>query len=315
MARSIWAGVITFGLVSIPIKLYTATENRDIAFHQLHNVCDTRIKYQKYCPHCDRTIDSDEIEKGFEFARGQYVVLTDEDFEKLPLPSKHSIIVSAFVDADQIDPIYYERSYYVEPEESAARPFALFMKALSDKDMVAIATVTLRNKERLCSMRVTEGNLIVDTLLYPDEIRISDETAVPSVKVSENEMKMAEQLIELMHQDFDPEQYHDHYREALKKVIDAKLEGKEIAVPEAPKAKVIDLMDALRQSVASIQDEGKPGLKKREKETSKAIAHAEATNGHGKPHAVKGPKRRSTAAKTQRAKPTGTTKRKRKRSA
>jgi DNA end-binding protein Ku len=300
MARSIWAGVITFGMVSIPIKLYTATENKDIAFHQLHNVCDTRIRYQKYCPHCDRVVDTEEIEKGYEFARGQYVVLNDQDFEKLPLPSKHAVVVSAFVEAAQIDPIYYEKSYYVEPEESAIRPFGLFMKALSDKQVVAIATITLRNKERLCALRPLEGNLIVDTLLYPDEIRVGEATALPEMKVSDREVEMAEQLIELMREDFEPDKYHDHYREALKKLIEAKTEGKEIAVPEAPKAKVVDLMDALRQSVASIQKEG-------------------TTNKSKEPHTTRKPKNKrsgsGTAAKSTSGKRTGSTRGKRRRTA
>ncbi|MGH7192757.1 MAG: Ku protein, partial [Candidatus Saccharimonadales bacterium] len=167
--------MITFGMVSIPVKLYTATENHDIAFHQLHDKCDTRIKYQKFCPHCERTIDTDEIEKGYEYARGQYVILDEEDFEQLPLPSKHSIDVSVFVKSEQIDPIYYEKPYYIEPDEAAIRPFTLFMKALTEKQMVGIATITLRNKERLCALRELDGTLLLDTLLYPDEIRVSEE--------------------------------------------------------------------------------------------------------------------------------------------
>jgi DNA end-binding protein Ku len=234
--------------------MYSATENKDISFHQVHDKCETRIKYQKYCPHCDRVVENDEIEKGYEFAKGQYVILDDEDFEQLPLPSKHTVEVSAFVKMEQIDPIYFEKSYYMEADEAAMRPFVLFMRALTDMEMVAIATVTLRNKERLCALRAMGGTLILDTLLYPDEIRVTGEEDLPNVKINEKELQMAEHLIELMETDFDPEQYKDHYRQALRKVIDAKLEGKEIVMPEeAPKAKVVDLMEALRASVENLK--------------------------------------------------------------
>lgn len=259
MPRSIWNGVISFGMVSIPVKMYSATENKDIAFHQIHEKCETRIRYQKYCPHCDETVEQDEIQKGYEFAKGQYVVLDDEDFDQLPLPSKHTVEVSAFVKMEQIDPIYFEKSYYLEADEAATRPFVLFMRALTDMGMVAIATVTLRNKERLCALRALGGTLILDTLLYPDEIRVSEDEPLPSVRINEKELQMAEHLIELMQTDFQPEQYKDHYRQALKKVIEAKLEGKEIVYPEAPpKAKVVDLMEALRASVENLKSGKKP---------------------------------------------------------
>ena len=254
MPRSIWNGVISFGMVSIPVKMFSATENKDIAFHQVHEKCETRIKYQKYCPHCDEVVENDAIEKGYEFAKGQYIILSDEDFEQLPLASKHTVEVSAFVKMEQIDPIFFEKSYYLEADEAAMRPFVLFMRALTDMGMVAIATVTLRNKERLCALRALGGTLIMDTLLYPDEIRVTGEEELPSVKINEKELQMAEHLVELMETDFDPTQYKDHYREALRKVIDAKLEGKEIVIAEeAPKAKVVDLMEALRASVESLR--------------------------------------------------------------
>jgi DNA end-binding protein Ku len=312
MPRSIWNGVITFGMVSIPIKLYTATENKDIAFHQLHEKCDTRVKYQKFCQHCERTIENDEIEKGYEYARGQYVILTDEDFEQLPLPSKHAIEVSAFVEMAQIDPIYYEKSYYVEPDEAATRPFGLFMKAITDMEMVAIASITLRNKERLCALRPLGGTLVLDTLLYPDEVRVDADTEAPDVKVSEKELKMAEHLIELMKQDFDPAAYHDHYRDALKKVIEAKLEGKEIVeAPEsAPRAKVVDLMEALRNSVETLQGKA-GGVKAADKRVKAQIAKStSAAEDEDEDQTAAKPKRsRKTAAHESKAKRTGTTRR------
>lgn len=300
MPRSIWNGVISFGMVSIPVKLYAATENKDIAFHQLHEECETRIKYQKFCPHCERTVESEEIEKGYEFAKGHYVVLNDADFEQLPLPSKHAIDVTAFVKSEQIDPVYYEKTYYLEPDEAALRPFALFMKAIQEMDMVAIASITLRNKERLCGLRPLGGTLILDTLLYPDEIRVSDDTEMPSVKVSEKELEMAEHLIKLMAQDFKPEEYHDHYREALKKMIEAKLEGKEIvAQPDAPKAKVIDLMDALRASVDDIKARGKVSLADRDRQESNAIKAVESSDTGSSNTGSSGKSRNRSSAKSE----------------
>lgn len=314
MPRSIWNGVITFGMVSIPVKLYTATEDKDLSFHQLHEKCQTRIKYQKFCPHCDTTVDSDEIRKGYEFARGQHVILTDEDFEQVPLTSKHAVEVSSFVKAEQIDPIYYDRTYYLEPDEAALRPFALFMKAITDKEMVAVATITIRNKERLCSLRPLGGTLLLDTLLYPDEIRVNDETEIPSVKISEKELQMAEHLIELMAEEFDPTQYKDHYREALKKVIEAKLEGKELEeVPEQPRAKVVDLMEALRASVEKMKAGGKGAVEKEKEEASPKRRKAAARSSEESAEAQ--PKRQTAASTKSDTKRTASSTRKRKKSA
>jgi len=250
MPRAIWSGVISFGLVSIPVKLYTATESKSISFNMLHKECKGRIKQQKWCPICDKQIEYDDTEKGYEYSKGNYVVITEEDLEKLPLPSKNIINVSAFVDAEQIDPVYFDGSYYLEPEKAAQKPYALFTTAMHDKGVVAIGTLAIRNKERLCSLRVLGGNLMVDMLLYPDEVRVDPSREAPDVKVSPQELAMASNLIEIMEQDFHPEQYTDHYREALSELIQAKLDGSEIvAAPESGPSKVIDLMDALRASV------------------------------------------------------------------
>jgi DNA end-binding protein Ku len=298
MPRSIWNGVISFGMVSIPVKMYSATESKDIAFHQVHKKCESRIKYQKYCPTDEEVVDNDEIVKGYEFAKGQYVILDEEDFDQLPLASKHTVEVSAFVKMEQIDPIYFEKSYYMEADEAATRPFVLFMRALTDMEMVAIATVTLRNKERLCALRAMGGTLILDTLLYPDEIRVSADDPLPSVKINEKELQMAEHLIELMQTDFDPDQYKDHYRQALKKVIDAKLEGKEIVMPkESPKAKVVDLMEALRASVENLKS-GKGAAEGTEDQVEDIESKPSRRKSHSKSEEEKPARKRSTAAKS-----------------
>ncbi|MBI2810305.1 MAG: Ku protein [Candidatus Melainabacteria bacterium] len=251
MPRAIWSGVISFGLVSIPVKLYTATESKSLSFHQLHEKCKTRIKEMRWCPHCDRQVDYDEIVKGFEYSKDNYVVVTKEDLEELPLPSKNIINITAFVNAEEIDPLYFNGSYYLEPEKLAQKPCALFMHAMEEKGMVAIGTLALRNKERLCSLRVLGGNLILEMLLYPDEIRVDMKTKLPAAKLTKQEMTMASSLIDMMAQTFKPQDYEDNYREALSALIKAKIDGDEtIEQPEELKpTRVLDLMDALRASV------------------------------------------------------------------
>ena len=251
MPRSIWNGVISFGMVSIPVKLYTATQAKDISFHLLHKECGTRLQQLRWCPEHDRAVEWGEVARGYEYSKDQHVILTEEDFEKLPLPSKQTVELSAFVKVEEIDPVYYEKSYYLEPDAKGIKPFALLMTALKEKGLTGIAKIAVRNKEQLCALRPMDGTLILETLFYPDEIRV-EKTELPDVKISDKELDMAYTLIELLTDDFDPAKYHDEYREALMQVIDAKLEGEEM--PElvaAGPAKVTDIMSALRQSVAA----------------------------------------------------------------
>jgi DNA end-binding protein Ku len=249
MPRSIWNGVISFGMVSIPVKLLTATDSKDISFNLLHKECGTRLKQLRWCPTHERAVEWSEIARGYEYAKDEYVIMEDADFEKLPLPSKQTVELAAFVKAEDIDPIYYEKSYYLEPDEKGVKPFALLMKALKEKQLTGIAKIAIRNKEQLCALRPMNGALVMETLLYPDEIREAPE-AVGDVEVSQKELDMAFTLIDLMTEEFNPDQYQDDYREALLKVIEAKLEGLEMeeAVVAAP-AKVTDIMSALKKSV------------------------------------------------------------------
>ena len=255
MPRSIWNGVVSFGMVSIPVKLYAATETKDISFRQVHQVCGGRIKQLRWCPTCDREVEWGEISRGYEYAKDELVILTDEDFEKLPLPSKHTIDLSAFVKDQQIDAVYFEKSYYLEPEETGAKPYTLLMRALKDKGLTAVAKIAIRNKERLCALRPYNGTLMLETLFYPDEIRVEKGADLPAAKVSEKELQMAFSLIDLMTEDFKPESYHDDYRQALTETIQAKLSGGEIVeAPAAPRGKVVDLMAALKASVEAAKD-------------------------------------------------------------
>jgi DNA end-binding protein Ku len=259
MARAIWSGSISFGMVSIPVKLYGATESKDISFHLLHATDSTRLKQVRWCPTDDAEVPWSETVRGYEYAKGQYVVLTDEDFEKLPLPSRHTIDLSAFVSESEIDPIFYERTYYLQPEERGEKAYALLLKALEKKGLAALATIAIRNKEQLCAIRQRSGAILLETLYYPDEIRETPANDLDRVRVNDRELDMAFTLIELLRKPFDPQEYHDHYRDALQQLIEAKLEGREVVTsPAAGDTKVIDLADALRRSVENARKDGKP---------------------------------------------------------
>jgi DNA end-binding protein Ku len=250
MARSIWNGVVSFGLVSIPVRLFPATSSKDIAFHELHSKCHSRMKRIRWCPVDKVEVPGDEVVKGYEYSKGQYVELTEEDFENLPIPSKHTVEVANFVKSEEIDPVFYDTSYALEPEEAGKKPYALFMHALISKNMVAVAHITIRKKEQLCVLRPQGANLMLETLYYADEVRVELDKKMPEAKITEQEEKMAEALVDLLAGHFDAKEYKDAYREALMQVIENKLEGKQVVIAPSPEAtKVTDLMEALRQSV------------------------------------------------------------------
>ena len=220
-------------MVSILVKLLAATESKDVSFHLIHQECNSRLKQLRWCPECDREVGWDEIVRGQEYAKDQHVIVTDDDFAKLPLSSKHTIDLSAFVKAEEIDPVFYEKSYQLEPDEKGVKPFVLLIRALQEKGLTAVAKIAVRNKERLCALRPLGGTLMLETLFYPDEIRVEMDTDLPEIEVSERELDMAFALIDLLSERFDPEKYHDQYREALTEVIEAKLEGQEVVVTPA----------------------------------------------------------------------------------
>jgi DNA end-binding protein Ku len=253
-------------MVSIPVKLFTATQAKDISFHLLHKECGTRLQQLRWCPQHERAVEWGEVVRGYEYARDEHVVMTEEDFEKLPLPSKQTVELSAFVKAEEIDPIYYEKSYYLEPDAKGVKPFALLMQALKKKSLTGIAKIAVRNKEQLCALRPMDGTLVLETLYYPDEIR-AEKAELPDVKISEKELDMAFTLIDLLTEEFDPEKYKDEYREALMQVIDAKLEGQEMPEVEAARpAKVTNIMTALRASVEAAKKRKKGEQEEEEEE-------------------------------------------------
>src|SRR5689334_7121203 len=270
-------------MVSIPVKLYPATQDKDVSFHQLHRPDHSRIKYKKVCAAEDEEVNAEDIVRAYEVSKDQYVEITDEDLEQLPLPAKHTIDLSAFVESSEIDPIYYEKSYYLEPEETGLKPYALLMRVLEQKRVIGVASIAIRNKESLCALRPMDSALVLETLHYPDEIREREFTLTGS-NVSDRELAVAGTLVDALQEPFDPAKYQDHYREALLELIASKTEGREVVMPEtAPSgAPVTDLMAALRASIEAAK--GRKGEAAPRAETQRT-GHAPKRSAERKPTA------------------------------
>jgi DNA end-binding protein Ku len=299
--RSIWKGSVSFGLVSIGVKLYAATEERDVSFHQVRRGDGARIRYKRVAESDGEEVAYSDIAKGYQLPSGEIVVLTDEDFKDLPLPSARVVDVMQFVPADQIDPIYYNRSYYLEPEKTAVKPYVLLREALEDSDMVALVKVAIRNREQLATLRVREGVIVLDTMIWPDEVREADFGFLDDdVELRPQEQQMARSLVESMAGDFEPEQYTDNYREALQAVIEAKIEGREVVEAEEAQpsaANVVDLMSALRASVdAAKKSRGEAPAAPAKKAAKKAPAAKSAPA--KKAAAKKAPAKKAATKKT-----------------
>ena len=262
MARSIWRGVVSFGLVSIPIRLYLATESKSISFNMLHSECLTRVNQRLWCPFHEREVTRAEIVKGYEWSKGEYVVVSDEDLEKLPLSTTHAVEILDFVERKALPPgtLFVKQAYYFEPEETGRKPYVLMRRAMQETDTVAIGKVALRDKEHLAAISIkqsrdgdeADGTFLLNTLYWPDEIRTTQELKIPTdsdVQIQDRELKMAVSLVENLISDYHPEQYRDDYREALLEVINAKIEGRETAAAPVPQPKLGDLLDQLKASV------------------------------------------------------------------
>lgn len=251
--RSVWKGAITFGLITIPVGLYTAVEDRDISFHLLSGEDGSRIRYKRVSQKTGEEVDWDDMVKGYEYEEGSYVTFTHEELDQIPVDSIKAIDIVQFAAAEEIDPIYFEHTYYVAPEESGVKAYRVLLEALQDSSRVGIGKVTIREKERLCTLRTRDDVIVIETMNWPDEIRIPVfETLDAEVSVSDQEVEMATSLIEHLTAEFDPTRFHDSYREKLEEAIAAKIEGEEIQLapdtqPES--AKVTDLLEALQASV------------------------------------------------------------------
>jgi DNA end-binding protein Ku len=271
-SRSIWKGAITFGLITIPVGLYTAIEEKDFRFNQLHGKDNGRIKYKRTCSVCGEEVPYDEIVKGYEFEKGNYVVFTEEEMDAIPADSIKAIDVVAFVPLEEIDPVYFQKPYYVAPEPSGVKAYKLLEKAMNESGRIGIAKITLREKERLATLRVRDGIFILETMNWPDEIREPDFAELQKdVEIRPQELAMAKSLIENLSDTFQPDEFHDTYRERLEAAVQAKIEGQDVAV-EATKepTQILDLMEALKASVEATKAKSKAAEKDDKKEKVKA---------------------------------------------
>jgi DNA end-binding protein Ku len=251
--RAMWKGAVSFGLVNVPVRLFGATQEHDIRFHQVHRADGGRIRMKRICSVCGEEVSFDQLAKGYEAEDGRLVVLTEDDFEGLPVATGHEIDVVEFVPSDQVDPILFGRSYYLEPEDRAAKPYALLREALLTTDRMAVVKIALRQRESLAVLRVRDKVIMLQTLLWPDEVRAADFAVLEGdVELRPQEVRMAESLVESMASDFVPSEFEDEYQKALFDLVEAKLEGAEPAPAEAQEAattEVVDLLAALQASV------------------------------------------------------------------
>jgi DNA end-binding protein Ku len=295
--RSMWKGAISFGLVMIPVKLYAATEQKDIAFRQVHRVDGGRIRFRRVCSIDGEEVPYEDVAKGYELPDGEMVVLTDEDLAELPLPTTRSIEVLHFLPEEQLDPILLNRSYFVEPESTGARAYVLLRDSLERSGKVALAQVALRQRESLATLRSRDGVLVLETLLWPDEVRVPDFAFLDDdIEVRSQELQMAASLIDSMTVDFNPDEYHDSYREALQELVDAKIEGREVVQPEVPSepAEVTSLADALKASLAAAK-----GAPRQAGEVTAAVSPRAIQDGGKKSRpAAKGAAAKGAAAKS-----------------
>src|SRR5664279_1495691 len=253
--RAMWKGAVSFGLVNVPVKMYTATTSHDLSFHQVHRTDGGRIRYKRVCDVCGEQVPYDDIAKGYESEDGQLVILTDEDLAELPVASSREIAVEKFVPSEQIDPMWMEKSYYLEPEKTGAKPYALLREALREADRMALVTISIRQRSTMAVLRVRDDVIVLQTLLWPDEIRKpdfgsldGDESARPQ------ELAMAASLVESLSGDYDPDEFDDEYRIEMERLVDAKLSGGETAPAPEPReevggGEVVDLLSALQRSV------------------------------------------------------------------
>ncbi|HEX6870427.1 MAG TPA: Ku protein [Micromonosporaceae bacterium] len=306
--RAIWKGAVSFGLVSIGVKLYSATEEKDIRFHQVHRSDGGRIKYKRTCSVCGEEVSYDDIAKGYDLGGGEMVILTDEDFADLPLSTSRAIDVLEFVPAEQVDPILYSKAYYLEPEGVSTKPYVLLRDALTESDRVAVVKVALRQREQLATLRVREGVLVLNTMLWPDEVRQpSFDFLDEDVSVRPQELSMATSLIDSMAGDFKPEEFTDNYRAALQQVIDAKVSGQEVVAPpeveEAPSG-AIDLMAALRASVERAKAAREAGVSAAEQDEHEPVTPTPITSAKTAKKAAATPARKAASGSEAPAKAT-----------
>jgi DNA end-binding protein Ku len=268
MARAIWSGTISFGLVSVPVRMFPATQSKELRFHFLDRRDLTPIGYDKVRKDSGESVPSDEIVRGFEIDKGRYVPIEDEDLDRLDIELTHSIDICDFVDLDEIDPIYFRKAYYLAPQDGAEKPYRLLVKALEETGKVGIAKVVIRNKQHLAALRANDGVLILETMYYADEIR-QPESVNGKAKLQKAEVEMAKSLVENLSDSFKPDKYDDTYRKELLQLVRKKAKGQKLPEPkEEEDGEVVDLMAALRESVDRTRKKQKKPTRKRAKKAS-----------------------------------------------
>lgn len=277
--HTVWKGAISFGLVHVPVKMHAATEDKDIHFRQLHKDCKMPISYEKKCPHCDKEVKAEDIVKGFEYEKGKYVIINEEELDAIKPESARTIKILDFVNLSDIDPIYFEKPYYLSPDMSGSSAYTLLTEAIKQTGKIGIAKISIRSKSNLAAIRVVDNCLCLETMHYPDEIRAIN--MVPNLTqatdINDKELEMAKLLVEQLSGEFDPAKYTDDYRVALYELIEAKIAGEGIDVVDAPtpaKANVIDLMTALKASLEATkpQEATAPKRKRRTKKSEEKIS-------------------------------------------
>lgn len=275
MPKAIWKGAITFGLITIPVGLYSAIEEKSFRFNQLHDKDKGRIRYKRTCSACGEEVSYDEIVKGYEFEKGNYAVFTEEELQQIPADSVKAIDVVAFVPLEEIDPVYFQKPYYLAPEPTGLKAYKLLEQAMTDSGRIGIAKITLRDKEHLATLRARDGVFILETMHWPDEIRQPEfEELSKNPEIRKQELDMAKNLIENLSDSFNPESFVDNYRERLAAAVQAKVEGMEVAVaPTKEPTQIVDLMEALKASVEATKkkaEEDSDSKKGSEKGSQKA---------------------------------------------
>jgi len=272
MAATVWKGHVTFGLISIPVRLYSAARSERVSFNQLHKECHSRLKQPLFCPTCNRMVERSEIVKGYEYEKDQYVLFTEQEMEKIQPASARTMEILEFVKLDDVDPLHYDASYFATPEEAGQKAYYLLVKAMEESGYAAIAKLCMHQREYTVIIRPRAKGLTLHTMYYVNEIRQVDEYGQPGkIEIKDQERKLAQQLIESLATDFDAQKYRDEFQQSQKNLIQAKLEGKEVAaVPQPQLAPVIDLMEALKKSLS----DRKAAPKKPPARTAEAVAQS-----------------------------------------
>lgn len=289
MPASVWTGYLTFGLISMPVRLFSGARGEHVSFHMLHRDDNVRVKQQLMCPAEDKVIGRDEVVKGYEYRKGEYVIIEPEEIKKIEPKTAKSMEILEFVKSSEVDPIYFESSYYLVAEEAGQRPYALLAKALEETEYVAIAKLTMHNREYTVILRPYRGGMMLHTMYYKNEVREVEQFGKVNAELKEAEVKVAHQLIEALAAPFEPEKYHDTFEDNLKKLIQARLEGQEVTEIEKPRriAPTVDLMAALKSSLEQMQ----------KKPPQRVEAAEEASRAEVEP----APKKRASSAKKKKA--------------